>query len=72
MAQLRRLIETHGRQLPPPTVFAMGEIAERYVRQAADCRGRFPEIYSRVQGKPWKRLRQAMKALLQPEAPEPS
>jgi triphosphatase len=71
-AQLRTLIETHGRQLPPPTIFAMGEIAERYARQAADCRGRFPEVYAGVQGKLWKRLRQAMKARQQPEAPDPA
>jgi len=72
MAQLRNLIETHGRQLPPATIFAMGEVAQRYAHQAADCRQRFPEVYARVQGKPWKKLRQAMKARQQPEAPEPA
>jgi CHAD domain-containing protein len=69
-AQLRTLIETHGRGLPPPTIFAMGEIAQRYAHQAADCRERLPEVYAQVQGKPWKRLRQAMKARQQPEAPK--
>ena len=72
MAQLRTLIETHGRHLPPATIFAMGEIAERYARQAADCRRRLPEVYARVRGRPWKRLRQAMKARQQPEAPAPA
>jgi triphosphatase len=70
MAQLRALAETHSRQLPPPTIFAMGEITQRYAHLAADCLLRFPELYGRVQGKPWKKLRQALKAHQPPSAPE--
>ncbi len=61
MDQLRALTETRGRQLPPPTIFAMGEITQRYAHLAADCRHNFPEAYARVQGKFWKRLRQELK-----------
>jgi triphosphatase len=72
MAQLRALTETHGRQLPPPTIFAMGEITQRYAHLAADCLQQFPEVYMQVQGKPWKKLRQAMKAQRPPGATEPA
>jgi CHAD domain-containing protein len=70
MAQLRALAETGSRHLPPPTLFAMGEITQRYAQLAADCRRRFPEVYARVRGKPWKKLRQAMKAGSEPETPD--
>jgi triphosphatase len=55
--RLRRLAATRGRELSPATVFAMGEIAERYRQNAAELRARFPATYSRVTGKRWKALR---------------
>jgi hypothetical protein len=35
----------------------MGEIAERYRRNGAELRTRFPSVYARVRGKRWKTLR---------------
>jgi triphosphatase len=55
--RLRRLAAARGRELSPTTVFAMGEIAERYRQSAAELRARFPGTYSRVTGKRWKALR---------------
>lgn len=62
MAQLRALSRTHARRLPPETVFAMGEITQRYAQQAVDCRQRFAQVYGGLRGKSWKKLRQAMGA----------
>jgi triphosphatase len=55
--RLRRLAASRGRELSPATVFAMGEIAERYRQSAAELRARYPAAYSRVTGKRWKALR---------------
>jgi triphosphatase len=55
--RLRRIVAERGDALPPATVFAMGEIAERYRRNAAELRAQFPSVYSRVKGKRWKALR---------------
>jgi triphosphatase len=52
--RLRRLALERGAELRPATIFAMGEIAERYGRGALELRGRFPKAYRRVIGKAWK------------------
>jgi CHAD domain-containing protein len=49
--------------LPPRTVFSMGSMAERYVRDAAEMRAAFlgsKPLRAMKGGKPWKRLRKAM------------
>ena len=58
--RLRRLATERGGELSPMTLFAMGEIAERYRQSAAELRARFPAAYSRVKGKRWKALRREM------------
>jgi CHAD domain-containing protein len=55
--RLRRIVAERGEALPPATVFAMGEIAERYRRTGAELRAQFPSLYGRVKGKSWKALR---------------
>ncbi len=55
--RLRRIVAERGGELPPATVFAMGEIAERYRQTGTELRARFPAAYSRVKGKSWKALR---------------
>jgi triphosphatase len=60
--QLRDVVDEQGDQLPPRTLFLMGEVAERYVTQAAGLRARFASIYRPVHGQPWRRLRKAMKS----------
>jgi triphosphatase len=54
--RLRRLAATRGGELSPATVFAMGEIAERYRQSAIELRTQFPAAYGRVR-KRWKALR---------------
>jgi triphosphatase len=65
--RLRALVTDRGRDLPPQTVFAMGEIAERYAREMERLRGEFPDAYRRLTGKAWKAFRREMEA----ERPEP-
>ena len=66
--RLRRLAGEHGGELHPEAIFAMGEIAERYRRNAAELRARFPEAYRRVTGKTWK----AFAKLIEAERPAPT
>jgi triphosphatase len=54
--RLRGLALERGGELPPETIFAMGEIAERYRRSAIKLRSRFPKAYARVSRKAWKAL----------------
>jgi triphosphatase len=55
--RLRRIVAERGEALPAATVFAMGEIAERYSRSGAELRAQFSSAYARVKGKRWKALR---------------
>ena len=57
IVRLRRLAAERGGELSPATVFAMGEVAERYRQSASELRARFPTAYSRVTGKRWSALR---------------
>lgn len=57
---LRELVATEGPHLPPPTVFIMGRVAERYERQAAELRAGFKGAYRGARGRPWKDLREAL------------
>lgn len=66
--RLRRLASEHGAELHPEAIFAMGEIAERYRRNAAELRVRFPEAYGRVTGKTWKAFAKQIEA----ERPAPT
>jgi triphosphatase len=66
--RLRQLAGEHAAELPPDAIFAMGEIAERYRRNAAELRARFPEAYGRVTGKTWK----AFAKLIEAERPAPT
>ena len=58
--RLRRLAAERGVELGPPTVFAMGEIAERYQHAMAGLQSRAPAAFARVDGKEWRRLRRAL------------
>ena len=60
--RLRQLAGEHGAELHPRTIFAMGEIAERYRRNAVELRTRFPKAYARVAGKTWKTFAKLMEA----------
>ena len=68
IARLRELAADRSAGLEPATIFAMGEIAERYRRSMANLRATFPRAYRRVTKKAWKALRQVLEEL-RPEAP---
>ena len=61
VARLRTLVAEEGANLQPATVFAMGEIAQRYEGQAAELRQRFPKAFGRLAGKGWVDVRRVMK-----------
>ena len=56
----RWLAAERGVELGPPTVFAMGEIAERYQHAMVDLQRRAPAAFARVDGKEWRRLRRIL------------
>jgi CHAD domain-containing protein len=58
--RLRRLAAERGAELGPQTVFAMGEIAERYQNAMAGLQRRAPAAFARVDGKEWRKLRRAL------------
>jgi triphosphatase len=61
VARFRTLVAEEGANLPPATVFAMGEIAQRYMGQAAELRQRFPKVFGRLAGKAWVDVHRVMK-----------
>jgi CHAD domain-containing protein len=62
IARLRALVDERADRLEPATVFAMGQIAERYRRSMGDLRAKVPAATARVLGKSWKSLKKAMEA----------
>ena len=52
--RLRLLAREDGGELRADTIFAMGEIAERYWHSMAALRAEFPAAYARTKGKTWK------------------
>jgi triphosphatase len=70
MDRLRALASESGAELAPETVFAMGEIAERYRQSVAELREQVPPAYRRVAGKRWTSFRAYVDA--QRPAPEPA
>ncbi len=67
-ANLHEMSLARGRRLPAEAIYVMGQIAERYMQQAGELRGRSPKTYRPLQGKAWKQLRRTMEALLLDEA----
>ncbi len=57
---LRTLVDDHAGTLPPATIFAMGEVAARYVADAASLRARLPRAYANIRGKAWRDFRRDM------------
>lgn len=69
--RLRDLAAAGDDRLAPPTAFAMGEIAERYRRRAAELEPEARAAYKRIAGKPWKSLRTRFEVQPSPP-PDPS
>ena len=62
-AELMRELGVSG-DMPPRVAFSLGAMAERYAREAAEIRASFlgSELLKALEGgKPWKRLRKAMR-----------
>jgi CHAD domain-containing protein len=73
--RLRRLTDERGLELGPDTVFAMGEIAERYRQGVGKLRSQVMPAYRRVEGKRWTSFHrhiEAQRPPLPPEVVEPS
>jgi CHAD domain-containing protein len=62
IARLRALADERGVELGPRTVFAMGEIAERYRHSMDDVRKEADAAVADVGGKAWRRLRKRLEA----------
>jgi CHAD domain-containing protein len=62
IARLHAFVDERADRLEPATVFAMGQIAERYRRSMGDLRAKVPAATARVLGKSWKSLKKAMEA----------
>ena len=65
--RLRHLAVTRSDDLDPGTIFAMGEVAERYRQSMIEQRAQFPAAFARLSGKQWK----ALHRLLERERPTP-
>jgi CHAD domain-containing protein len=59
---LRELSQAPRRKLPPATIFVMGQVAGRYLREAETLKGQFPKAYKKLRGRPWRALHAAMRA----------
>jgi triphosphatase len=62
IGRLRALADERGVELGPGTVFAMGEIAERYRHSMDDVRKEADAAVADVGGKVWRRLRKRLEA----------
>jgi len=60
MTRLRELALDSSSPLSLDSVFVMGRIAERHAEQAQRARARFPAVYSKLKGKPWREVAKAM------------
>ena len=69
--RLRRLA-AQEEALGAETIFAMGEIAERYRRSMIDLRARFPKAYRQVSGRRWKAFRKLIEAKRPPTVVRPA
>jgi CHAD domain-containing protein len=76
--RLRALAAERGDDLGPATIFAMGEIAERYRSEMIALRRQVPAAYAAVAGKRWKQFRAQLEELrptpkpVEVAPPEPS
>jgi CHAD domain-containing protein len=60
---LREIVDQGGRRVPPPTVFVVGRLAERYAVRAQELRSAYAKAFKPLRGKRWDRLKRKMAAL---------
>ncbi len=58
-AWLREMIREHGRDLPPDSLFVMGQLVERHRARMQELRAGWPASFERVRTR-WKPLRRAI------------
>jgi triphosphatase len=59
-AVLRELLHVNSQpehDLPPPSVFLLGQLSEMYAERVREARAAAPPAYHRLVGRPWKRLK---------------
>ncbi len=61
VARLRELATAGGASLSPATVFAMGQVAQRYAHRAEALRDRYPKRYRRFRGRRWRAFARMLK-----------
>jgi CHAD domain-containing protein len=61
LPRLAALREEHGAALAPPTLWALGELTERYTNHAAELRTQVPRAFKKLQ-KRWKRWRKNLRS----------
>lgn len=67
--QLLALARENRRRFGPEAHIAIGMMTERYNVRAAQLRARFPTVYARLRGKPWRALRRRFQRMAPPPAP---
>jgi len=57
IAHMRALSISNEAFISPQMVFALGEMSQQRAQQAESLRAQFPDAWSRITGKEWKRMR---------------
>jgi CHAD domain-containing protein len=60
ITHMRALSLSSDAFMSPQMVFALGELAQQRAQQAEALRAQFPEAWSRITGKEWKRMRSGL------------
>ena len=68
ITRLRQLAAKADAGLEPATIFAMGELAERYRQSVTAVRAEFPGAYARIRGQAWTSLRRQLEDQRPPPA----
>ena len=58
LQELLRLLSQPEHDLPPTSVFLLGQLSEVYAERMRLARAEAPAAYNRLTGRPWKRLKQ--------------
>ena len=58
LQELMRLLSQPEHDLPPTSVFLLGQLSEVYAERMRLARAEAPAAYNRLTGRPWKRLKQ--------------
>jgi triphosphatase len=67
LQELLRLLSQPEHDLPPTSVFLLGQLSEVYAERMRLARAEAPAAYNRLTGRPWKRLKQRAQRAAEPE-----